>query len=65
MNDSLLDCDSATVLVLELVDGIGCSCSLSSLVSSSFALEDCSQFTNHDGCGSNPVTDSVTRLNID
>jgi len=60
MKDSL-GCSSIRSLA-ELVDGTGCSLSE---CSSSFKLDECNQLTNHVGCGSNPVTDSVTRLNID
>lgn len=68
MNDSLLTVSLGALFasLSELVDGTGCSSSTSSDSASSFLGDvDCNQLTNHEGCGSNPVTESVTRLKID
>lgn len=68
MKDSLSTPSRCELLPLldELVDGTGCSSSTSSFSLSSFLVDvDCNQFTSQEGCGNNPVTESVTRLKID
>jgi hypothetical protein len=69
MNDSLSTPSSRCKLLpllAELVDGTGCSSSTSSFSLSSFlGGVDCNQLTSQEGCGNNPVTESVTRLKID
>lgn len=69
INDSLLLTPSLHKLppsLDELVDGTGCSSSMSSFSAFCFLGDvDCNQLTSHEGCGNNPVTESVTRLKID
>ena len=53
-------------LPIVLVDGTGCSSSVSTSSLLSFSGgADCNQLANQDGWGNNPVTESVTRLKID
>ena len=68
MNDSVFGFPTIKFLLsvfeLELVDGTGSSSSTGDSDSLSLGVE-CSQLTSHEGCGNRPVTESVTRLNID